>query len=86
MLGVRRSVLRDHFLLPPPARPEFAKRSMLVGPLLRAEVLGQRAERDNYILIYATTPEAREALALAERTRHEYVAYGFDRCIAHPVG
>ena len=59
---------------------------MLVGPLLRAEVLEQRAERGDYILIYATTPETREALALAERTRHEYVAYGFDRCIAHLVG
>lgn len=63
----------------PPVRRRHAKRSRLIGPILRQEVLEQKPITGEHIVIYATTDEARQALELAARTDAECIAYGFGR-------
>jgi uncharacterized protein (TIGR00661 family) len=71
----------DHYYVTsfyfPRVRGQFRKRSSLVPPLLRTEVLAQENTHGGHILIYATTAEARRALDLARQTKRRFVAYGF---------
>ncbi len=66
------------FFFPEVKRP-FRRRAKLVGPILRSEVLAQEPHAGERIVLYATTSEARKAVALAKRTPHAYLAYGFGR-------
>ena len=63
----------------PEMRPRHAKRSQLIGPILRSEVLNQKPSSAGHILIYATTAEARKALELTSQIESDFIAYGFGR-------
>ncbi len=72
----------DHYYVTsfffPEVRRRFRRRSSLVGPILRREVLRQKRAKGDHILIYATTPESRRALELAQEMKAPCVAYGFE--------
>jgi len=75
--------LADHYYVTsfffPSVKERYRRRSTLVGPILRQEVLEQAAGDDGHIVVYATTSEARLAIELARRTGWRFLAYGFDR-------
>lgn len=63
----------------PEVRARYRGRATLVPPILRREVLCQAPQHDGPILLYATTPEARQALDLLDGRSEPCVAYGFGR-------
>ncbi len=78
--------LADHYYVTsfffPEVKQRYRKRSTLIGPILRTEVLQQAQQKagdDGHIVVYATTSEARLAIGLARRTKWRFLAYGFDR-------
>ncbi len=80
--------LADHYYVTtfffPEIKPRYRSRSMLVGPILRREVLEQKTasgvgRAEGPIIVYATTSEARLAIELARRTGYRFLAYGFQR-------
>jgi uncharacterized protein (TIGR00661 family) len=75
--------LADHYYVTsfyfPEIKERYRGRSTLVGPILRKEVLEQKAGDEGHIVVYATTSEARLAIELARGTGHRFLAYGFNR-------
>ncbi len=55
------------------------KRAVNFSPILRKEVLKQKPVDRKFILVYATTPEAKKVFSLLKKTKEKYVAYGFKR-------
>ncbi len=62
----------------PPVKNPYRRRAVLVGPILRREVLDQTPSSHGPIVLYATTAGARQMLDLARQTQETYLAYGFD--------
>lgn len=61
----------------PPVKKTYRRRAVLVGPILRREVLEQQTSSAGPIVLYATTAGARGVLDLARETQETYLAYGF---------
>ena len=75
--GAERYLVTSFFFPEPRARS--GRRAILVGPILRREVLGRTPAHGGPLLLYATTSEARRALDLFRGRPEECLAYGFGR-------
>jgi len=73
----------DHYIISsfffPPLKKDARRKTSLVGPLLRDEVLRARPSRGDHILLYVTTPTARRILHLVKRLPVRVIAYGFGK-------
>ncbi|MBU1947502.1 MAG: hypothetical protein KJ970_12425 [Candidatus Eisenbacteria bacterium] len=72
----------DHYYVTsfyyPRAREMFRKKSTLIPPILRNEVQDRKLADNGPILIYATTTDARMVLDVVQKTKYQYIGYGFD--------
>ncbi|MFC1752443.1 MJ1255/VC2487 family glycosyltransferase [Thermoproteota archaeon] len=63
----------------PPIKKQFRKKTELVGPILRKEVLRQKIKDKDHILVYATTKESKAILKTLKRMDENFIAYGFGK-------
>jgi uncharacterized protein (TIGR00661 family) len=61
----------------PEVKKKMKGRAINFSPILRKEVLKQKPATGKFILLYATTPEAKKVFTLLNKTKEKYVAYGF---------
>lgn len=61
----------------PEVKNKMKKRVFNFGPILRKEVLAQKPKNGKFVLVYATTPEAKKVFSLLKKINMKFIAYGF---------
>jgi uncharacterized protein (TIGR00661 family) len=74
----------EYYLIPsfyfPEIRDELKANTMLVGPVLRNEVVSKIPRDGEHVLVYVTTQETKDVLLpLLEKLGENFIAYGFEQ-------
>ena len=55
------------------------KRTKLIKPILRKEVLEQKPTTKNHILVYVTTKENKKIMKILKKSQNKFIIYGFKK-------